>query len=146
MLTNDPTDVLATKLRPVLTRLVRKLRKLSPADTPLSQSERSVLVLLEQNGELLSAELAVMEKITPQSMGQIINHLSALNLIDKKVSPTDKRKILLSISAQGAKMIQQVRNERDEWLSKALRQTCTPAEQQLLLQAIESLNKLVDFE
>ena len=62
MLTNDPTDVLATKLRPVLTRLVRKLRKLSPADTPLSQSERSVLVLLEQNGELLSAELAVMEK------------------------------------------------------------------------------------
>ena len=146
MLTNDPNDVLATKLRPVLTRLVRKLRKLSPADTPLSQSERSVLVLLEQNGELLSAELAVMEKITPQSMGQIINHLSALNLIDKKVSPTDKRKILLSISAQGAKMIQQVRNERDEWLSKALRQTCTPAEQQLLLQAIDSLNKLVDFE
>ena len=146
MLTNDPTDVLATKLRPVLTRLVRKLRKLSPVDTPLSQSERSVLVLLEQNGELLSAELAVMEKITPQSMGQIINHLSALNLIDKKVSPTDKRKILLSISAQGAKMIQQVRNERDEWLSKALRQTCTPAEQQLLLQAIDSLNKLVDFE
>lgn len=146
MLTNDPTDVLATKLRPVLTRLVRKLRKLSPADTPLSQSERSVLVLLEQNGELLSAELAVMEKITPQSMGQIINHLSALNLIDKKVSPTDKRKILLSISAQGAKMIQQVRNERDEWLSKALRQTCTPAEQKLLLQAIDSLNKLVDFE
>jgi len=146
MLTNDPTDVLATKLRPILTRLVRKLRKLSPADTPLSQSERSVLVLLEQNGELLSAELAVMEKITPQSMGQIINHLSALNLIDKKVSPTDKRKILLSISAQGAKMIQEVRNERDEWLSKALRQTCTPAEQQLLLQAIDSLNKLVDFE
>ena len=146
MLTNDPTDVLATKLRPVLTRLVRKLRKLSPADTQLSQSERSVLVLLEQNGELLSAKLAVMEKITPQSMGQIINHLSALNLIDKKVSPTDKRKILLSISAQGAKMIQQVRNERDEWLSKALRQTCTPAEQQLLLQAIDSLNKLVDFE
>lgn len=146
MLTNDPTDVLATKLRPVLTRLVRKLRKLSPADTPLSQSERSVLVLLEQNGELLSAELAVMEKITPQSMGQIINHLSALNLINKKVSPTDKRKILLSISAQGAKMIQQVRNERDEWLSKALRQTCTPAEQQILLQAIDSLNKLVDFE
>ena len=79
-------------------------------------------------------------------MGQIINHLSALNLIDKKVSPTDKRKILLSMSAQGAKMIQQVRNERDEWLSKALRQTCTPAEQKLLLQAIDSLNKLVDFE
>jgi len=79
-------------------------------------------------------------------MGQVINHLSELKLIDKKVSPVDKRKILLSISKEGAQMIQQVRNERDEWLTKAISQTCTPAEQQLLLQAISVLNKLVEFE
>ena len=103
------------------------------------------MVLLEQNGEMLSGELAVMEKITPQSMGQLLNHLTELDLISKTVSGTDKRKIIISLSDTGRKMIQQVRNERDEWLSKAIEQVCTEKEQKILLEAIGPLTKLVDF-
>lgn len=62
MSTKNSHDI-AAQLRPVLTRLVRKMRKLSPVDTPLSQTERAVLVSLE-NQSLLAAELAVIEKKT----------------------------------------------------------------------------------
>lgn len=135
---------IAAELRPVLTRLVRKMRKLSPLDTPLSQTERAVLVSLE-NQKLLAAELAVIEKITPQSMGQVITHLNALGLIDKTTSETDKRKVYISISASGKDMIQQVRNDRDEWLSKAIAAVCNLQEQETLKAAIGPLSKLVEF-
>lgn len=135
---------IATELRSVLTRLVRKMRKLSPVDTPLSQTERAVLVSLE-NQSLLAAELALIEKITPQSMGQVITHLNELGLIEKKPSDTDKRKIYLSISALGKEMIQQVRHERNEWLSKAITEVCSEQEQEILKAAIGPLAKLVEY-
>ena len=143
MNTENSHDI-AAQLRPVLTRLVRKMRKLSPIDTPLSQTERAVLVSLE-NQKLLAAELAVIEKITPQSMGQVITHLNSLGLIDKTPSETDKRKVYLSISATGKEMIQQVRNERDEWLSNAIAKVCNTQEQEILKAAIAPLAKLVEF-
>ncbi|SEW53038.1 MarR family winged helix-turn-helix transcriptional regulator [Chitinophaga arvensicola] len=140
------TDLLAAELRPLLARLIRKLRKLSPANEQLSQSERSVLVLLDQQDALLSAELAVMEKMTPQSMGQLLQHLSALGLITKTISPTDKRKILISLSATGKERIQKVRRERDEWLSRAIGEVCTKEEQAILRAAIGPLSRLVEYE
>ncbi|MET3879780.1 MarR family transcriptional regulator [Chitinophaga sp. OAE865] len=137
---------LAAQLRPLLTRLVRKLRKLSPADEQLSQSERSVLVLLDQHDSLLSAELAVMEKMTPQSMGQLLQHLFQLGLISRTASPDDKRKINISLSAAGKERILKVRKERDEWLGKAIGEVCTKEEQAILQAAIGSLTKLVEYE
>ncbi|MFC4213196.1 MarR family winged helix-turn-helix transcriptional regulator [Pedobacter lithocola] len=144
-MSSEKSNVLASALRPVLARLNRKLRKLSPSNTVLSQTERSILVLLEQHDYLLSAELAVLEKITPQSMGQLLNHLTALNLISKTASETDKRKIHISLSPIGKEMLQQVRHERDEWLSKAITEVCTEQEQLILKEAIGPLTKLVNY-
>lgn len=145
MSTKQP-DILAAQLRPLLARLIRKLRKLSPANEQLSQSERSVLVLLDQHQQLLSAELAVMEKMTPQSMGQLLQHLAALDLITRTPSDSDKRKIHISLSAAGKERIQKVRRERDEWLSKAIAQVCTKEEQAILQAALAPLARLVDYE
>ena len=139
-------ETLAAQLRPLLTRLVRKLRKLSPANEELSQSERSVLVLLDQHGHLLSAELAVKEKMTPQSMGQLLHHLSDLGLITRAISDNDKRKINISLSAAGRERIQRTRKERDEWLSKAISSVCTKEEQAVLRADLSPLSKLVDFD
>lgn len=78
-------------------------------------------------------------------MGQVITHLNELGLIEKKPSDTDKRKIYLSISALGKEMIQQVRNERNEWLSKAIAEVCNKEEQEILKAAIGPLAKLVEY-
>lgn len=142
---NPNTEIIAEQLRPLLKRLTRKLRRLSPIGSLLSQGERSVLVLLDEYGKLLSSELAVKEKITPQSMGQLLNHLAELNLIHKTASTTDRRKIYISLSQHGIDMIAKVRSERNEWLSKAITETCTLQEQEILLKAIAPLTKLVEF-
>ena len=144
-MSTEKSIIIASALRPVLARLNRKLRKLSPSNTVLSQTERSVLVLLEQHDYLLSAELAVLEKITPQSMGALLNHLAELNLISKTASDNDKRKVHISLSDTGKEMLEQVRHERDEWLGKAIAEVCTEQEQLILKEAIGPLTKLVNF-
>jgi DNA-binding MarR family transcriptional regulator len=137
---------LASDLRTVVTRLVKKLRKESTTGQQLSLTERSVMALLYQYKKLLPSELASMEKITNQSMSQILNHLMELGYISRTASDTDKRKVFISLSEEGEKTLLRVRSERAEWLAKAIEHNCTIEEEALLKQAIGILTKLVDFE
>jgi DNA-binding MarR family transcriptional regulator len=102
--------------------------------------------LLDQYGELLPNELAAMEKITNQSMSQILNHLAGLGYINRRISKKDKRKSIITLSAKGSTVLKQVRSERDNWLYQAIDQTCTASEIEILKKAIQPLKRLVDFE
>ena len=145
-MTQQKNIQLASELRTVLTRLIKKLRKQSVTGLQLSLTGRSTLGQLYQNKELLASELAAMEKITNQSMSQILAHLLELGYIEKTASQTDKRKVIISLTEQGKAVVEQVRSERSEWLAKAIRETCTADEEELLKQVIGPLTKLVDFE
>ncbi|PJJ83381.1 MarR family winged helix-turn-helix transcriptional regulator [Mucilaginibacter auburnensis] len=135
-----------TELRTVLTRLIKKLRKESATGQQLSLTERSTLVLLQQNTALQPTELAAMEKITNQSMSQILAHLLELGYINRSVSETDKRKAIITLSEQGEEVLKQVRSERDKWLAQAIEATCTRHEQEMLKQIIVPLEKIIEFE
>jgi DNA-binding MarR family transcriptional regulator len=144
---SEQTDLqLASDLRTVTTRLIKKLRSKSSVSGDLSLTERSTIGLLDQHKELLPNELASMEKITTQSMSQILNHLLELGYINRRISKTDKRKSIISLSKAGQNVLYKVRNERDEWLNKALQQTCSVKEQEILRRAITPLTKLIDFD
>jgi DNA-binding MarR family transcriptional regulator len=137
---------LVSEVRTAVTRLVKKLRKHSATGITLSLTERSVLGLLNRSGEMLPNELATAEKITTQSMSQILNHLTELGYINRRISKEDKRKSLISLSAKGMAIVKQVGDEKDSWLYQALTQTCTEEEIQALKKALVPLKKLVDFE
>jgi len=137
---------LASNLRTVVTRLIKKLRSKSETGAKLSLTERSTIALLDLHKELLPSELAAMEKITTQSMSQILNHLLELGYINRRISKTDKRKSIISLSKSGQSVLYKLRSERDEWLNKALKQTCSAKELELLQRAIGPLTKLVDFD
>src|SRR5881227_93130 len=138
------TDIqLASELRTVITRLIKKLRKHSVTGMSLSLTERSTLSLLDQQGELLPNQLASMEKITNQSMSQILNHLAELGYINRRISKEDKRKSIISLSAKGAAVLKQVRSEKDNWLYEALDKTCSDNEIEILKKAIAPLKKLI---
>lgn len=134
------------ELRTVLTRLIKKLRKESTTGQQLSLTERSTLVLLQQHTALQPTELAAMEKITNQSMSQILAHLFELGYINRSVSETDKRKAIITLSKQGGEVLKQVRSERDKWLAQAIEATCTSQEQEMLKQVIAPLEKIIEFE
>jgi DNA-binding MarR family transcriptional regulator len=133
-------------LRTVIGRLIKKLRKESATAQQLSLTERSTLSLLYQHQEMLPSELAAMEKITNQSMSTILNHLLQLGCITRTASETDKRKVNISLTVEGERLLLQMRNERDQWLAKAITQTCSEHEQELLKQVLIPLTKIVDFE
>jgi len=137
---------LSSDLRTVVTRLVKKLRRESATGQQLSLTERSTLALLLQHGSLLPSELASMEKITNQSMSQVLAHLLERGFIIRTNSETDKRKVMISLTETGEKMILQVRSERDEWLAKAIAATCDIEDQEIIKRALKPLTKIVDFE
>jgi DNA-binding MarR family transcriptional regulator len=146
MIMNKQSGPLASELRTVITRLIKKLRIKSTTGEKLSLTERSTIALLDQHKELLPNELATMEKITTQSMSQILNHLLQLGYITRRISKTDKRKSIITLSKTGQNILYKVRNERDEWLNKALQETCSGKEQEMLRRAIVPLTRLVDFD
>ena len=137
---------LASELRTVITRLIKKLRKKSETGMSLSLTERSTMSLLDQYGEMLPNELATMEKITNQSMSQILNHLSELGYINRRISKEDKRKSIITLSARGSQVLRQVRSERDNWLYQAIEQTCSVGETEILRKAIQPLTRVLNFE
>lgn len=137
---------LASELRSTVARLTKKLRKRSVTGMTLSLTERSVLGLLLTAGEMLPNELATAEKITNQSMSQILNHLSELGYIKRRNSKEDKRKSFISLTPSGTAVINRVRNEKDNWLYNAIIKNCTGEEIAVLKKALLPLKKLVDFK
>ena len=134
----------ATKLRTVMHRLVKLLRRETHGEGKLSLTERSVMGSLYQHGELPPSELAQLEKVTTQSMSQIINHLHELGLIDKTPSGEDKRKVLLTLSSSGRTYVEDSRQRKQEWLAHALQQKVSPAEKDILMEALKILTKIID--
>lgn len=146
MMITSKTPQLASGLRTVVTRLVKKLRSKSSVSEKLSMTERSVIKLLDEHKELLPSELAAMEKVTTQSMSQILNHLAELNYISRKFSETDRRKVYISLTDAGKELLEQTRSEREEWLQKAIEATFSDEEKELLGKLLGPLTRLVDFD
>jgi DNA-binding MarR family transcriptional regulator len=134
----------ASHLRITIHRLVKLLRRQTNNDSELSLTERSTMGSLYNHGELLSSALAQMEKVTTQSMSQIINHLYEQNYIHKTPSEEDKRKVLLSLTAEGRTLVEDSRQRKQEWLAHSLREKVSPAEKDLLMEALKIMTKLID--
>jgi DNA-binding MarR family transcriptional regulator len=144
---NDPNhrDIqVAALLRTTIHRLVKLLRRETRNDAQLSLTERATLGLLYNEGQLAPSDIARAEKVTTQSMSQVINHLAELNYIERTPSDDDKRKVLLSLTPMGRAYVEQIRHDKQEWLAKALHEKVSPAEKELLMEALQILTKLID--
>jgi len=137
---------LGVELRTVVFRLIKKLRSQSSMHGKLSLTERSVLKLLDQHPQLLPTELAAREKVTTQSISQILRHLTELGYITRQALETDKRKVGIALSAEGQAYLQDVRHEVDEWLVKTLQEACSAEELARVQQVLPVLTKLVDAD
>jgi len=143
-LTDD--NEIAANLRVAISRLVKILRSETRGDDLLSLTARSTLVLIYQSTGTLPSELALIEKVTNQSMSQIINKLLGLGLIKKTSSKADKRKVIITISIAGKKFVAAKRHEKQEWLARAINEKTTQKEKEVLTNAIKILTKLVDLK
>jgi DNA-binding MarR family transcriptional regulator len=142
---NAPTDAeLASGFRTTISRLVKVMRRETRNDAQLSLTERAALGLLYPDNRLAPSDIARTEKVTTQSMSQVINHLAELNYIERTPSGEDKRKVVLSLTAAGRDYVEQLRHDKQEWMTTALHEKTTSEEKAILAAALTILNKLID--
>lgn len=132
-------DTLPTELRVVLGRLMRRLRR--EHRFPLTQA--AVLGRLDRDGPRSISELAAIESVRPQSMSQTICDLEAEGLIVRRPDASDGRRTQIAITAHGRTALDADRSAREGWLGQKIREF-TPAEQDILRQAVQLLNRLAD--
>jgi DNA-binding MarR family transcriptional regulator len=135
---------LATSLRTVLSRLVKVLRRETRNAELLSITERSTLALLDQHTGLQPTELAAMEKVTAQSISQVINHLVKMEYVQRTPSSEDKRKVLLSLAPAGKAYLEKARQEKQEWLARTIHDRISLKEKEVLMEAMAILSRLID--
>src|ERR1700722_14004108 len=139
---------LASSLRSVVSDLHKRLRKqsysMAGAAGNFSITKQTTLSYLYREGTLYPSELAEINKIKKQSMSQVLNNLEAAKMIRRVISKEDKRKVGISLTAAGRKIIEQSRYERDEWLAGALGKVMAEKDIRVLAAAIPLLEKIAN--
>jgi DNA-binding MarR family transcriptional regulator len=140
-----PRDIeVAILLRTTIQRLVKLMRRETRNEAQLSLTERSTLSVLYPQVTLAPSDIARMEKVTTQSMSQVVNHLVELNFVSRTPDEVDKRKTMLRLTDAGRARVEQGRQEKQEWLAQMLHRRVTPQEKEVLLESINILSKLID--
>ena len=137
---------LASAVRTATSHLFKRLRQQINTVDNLSITEITTLSNLYNHQPLFPSQMAEMVKIKAQSMSQIINKLEEANLVIKIPSETDKRKISISLSDFGKKMVDNTRHERDEWLNEAIENCLSATDKKLLQQAVVLMEKLIEYK
>jgi DNA-binding MarR family transcriptional regulator len=136
---------LATAMRISISRLARRLRVerlgLGGTETALSDIQLAALAALERHQAMTPGELAEHEKVQPPSMTRVIAVLEERKLVQRAPHPTDRRQVVLTVTAEGRALVNRVRRRREAWLAQRL-QELTPEERAILRQAAPILEKL----
>jgi DNA-binding MarR family transcriptional regulator len=135
---------LATSLRISVARLARRMRAERVAQglqPELSDTQLAALAALEKHRAMTPGELAEHEKVQPPSITRVIASLEERGLIQRMPHPTDRRQVVLNVTDQGREVVQKVRQLREAWLARRLRDL-TPAERAVLREALPILEKL----
>ena len=117
MQTISTTD-LAHRLRPVLTRLARRMRQAASGD--LSPTQGAALATIDCHGPLTPSELATRERIQRPTATRVLARLEEAGLVARTADPADRRSSLLTTTATGAALLVTMRAERDAYLAERL--------------------------
>src|ERR1043166_5120592 len=137
---NDPVAT-ANRLRPVLLRLARALRR-EIHSLGVTGGQVSLLAAIKHNPGITAGELAERERVSAPGMSGHLVRLEAAKLIER-ARAADRRRIGLSLTAEGEKVLKSVRKKRTAWLVARL-ERLEPAERAQIEGSIAALEKLLD--
>jgi DNA-binding MarR family transcriptional regulator len=140
------TTELSTSLRSVISALHKGLRKQMGSATQYSMTEIQTIGLLNRNTSLLPSELAALTRIKTQSMSQILKKMEEQKIIVRTHSSEDKRKVFISLTPYGKKLVERTRYDRDEWLKDTIEKSLTTDEKELIACAIPALKKIAEYK
>ena len=138
------TKELSTSLRSVISALYKGLRKQMHSVNIYSMTEMETISHLARSSPLLPTELAALTRVKTQSMSQILKKMEEQGVIKRSPSKDDKRKVYISLTSFGMKMVDKAKYDKDEWLSRVIEVNLTKKEKDLLVKLLPVLNKLAE--
>jgi DNA-binding MarR family transcriptional regulator len=139
----DPVAV-ANRLRPVLFKLNRALRR-ELHSLGVTGGQVSLLVQISKQRGIGIRELATREGMSAPGMSKYVARLERDALVERGAVGGDRRRIGLSLTEAGERVLRSVRSRRTAWLAARLREL-EPAEIDAIDAAIEPLTRLLDVE
>ena len=115
----DPT-VLANRLRPVLLQLNRQLRR-EIHSLGVTGGQVSLLVQIKYCPGIGIGELAALERMSVPGMSKFISRLEEAGLVQRAPVEGDQRRVGLTLTSAGQKVLRSVKSRRTAWLSARLR-------------------------
>jgi DNA-binding MarR family transcriptional regulator len=104
--------------------------------------ELSVLGHLHRRGPLTPGDLAVAERVQPQTLTRTLTSLENSGLLSRAAHPHDGRRALLALTEAGLQALRTDMAASDGWLATAMERCLTGTERELLRLASELLDKL----
>jgi DNA-binding MarR family transcriptional regulator len=138
--TLDTTE-LANRLRPVLLKLNRELRR-EIHSLGVTGGQVALLVQIKARPGIGMRELAAVERMSVPGMSKFIARLEQVGLVQRAPVAGDQRRVGLSLTAAGHKVLRSVKSKRTAWLSARLGQL-DPEQLEAVDAAIEPLQQLL---
>jgi DNA-binding MarR family transcriptional regulator len=139
----DTVEV-ADSLRPVLLRVGRELRREARAEG-ISPEQVSLLVAVKYSPGIGLRDLAARERISAPALTKHADRLERDSLVTRTPNPDDRRRIGLTLTDEGHRVLRRVRSRRTAWLATRLRGLDEP-ELAAVAAAIEPLSRLLTQE
>ena len=109
----------AARLRIAVARLSRRLRPTEAAGS-LTATEVDVLVAAERRGPIRLSDLASFAGLNPTMLSRLIPKLETAGLVRRLGAEGDRRVCRLEATAKGHRLLERIRSERNDALSKRL--------------------------
>jgi DNA-binding MarR family transcriptional regulator len=139
MPTETDITLTASELRVVLGQLVRRLR----AEHRFPLLHGAVLGRLDREGPWSIGDLAVAEKVRPQSMAQTVTELEQGGLVRRHSDPADRRRVLVELTDEGRTALEDDRRQRVGWLVSVI-EGLSREDQEVLKRATGILSRLAE--
>jgi len=136
----DPT-VLANRLRPVLLHLNRQLRR-EVHSLGVTGGQVALLVQIKFHPGIGIRELAALERISVPGRSKFSSRLEEAGLVQRAPVEGDQRRVGLTLTPAGHKVLRSVKSKRTAWLASRLRDL-DPDELEAIDAAIEPLTLLL---
>jgi DNA-binding MarR family transcriptional regulator len=139
--TRIDTVAVADGLRPTLLRIGRELRREARA-VGVSPEQVSLLVAIKYAPGSGIRELAARERVSPPAMSNHVDRLERDGLVERTPSADDRRRVGLTLTDEGQRLLRRVRSRRTAWLASRLGKL-SDEEVEALAAAIEPLSRLL---
>ncbi len=133
---------LANELRPILLRLARELRR-ELAPLGLTAGQAALLHAIRTRPGVGVGELAASEGVSAPRVSAAIDRLESRGLVGRARSLADGRRIELTLSEEGRRVLRSARRRRTAWLAARLARL-DDGERRAVADALRPLARLLE--